>query len=203
MSDSYRFAVNQRVVYPAQGVGFIEKIEEKPFKDGKVPYYIINLDGSDMMVMVPVDKAEGLGIRPVVPAEEAERALEFLGEDFEPNTNDWKLRYQQNLELLKKGTILDIAAIVRALYHRGRVKELPIMERKLYDNAYKILEDEIRYSLNKERDEAESLMLRQLESKVVKEIKEPKSKKSKNEFIDDDDAEAAGPHGIPEDLDDE
>ena len=68
-------------------------------------YYKIYLDVSDMYVMVPVDKAANLGIRPIVSAEEAQKSLDLIGEDFEPPTSDWKLRYQMNLELLKKGTI--------------------------------------------------------------------------------------------------
>jgi len=204
MSTPNNFALKQWVVYPSQGVGFIEKIEEKMFKGASVPYYVINLDGSDMTVMVPVDKAETLGIRAIVPAKEADRALDFMREDFEPNTNDWKLRYQQNLELLKKGTILDIAAIVRSLYHRSRVKELPIMERKLYDTAYKILEDEISCSLKKSKEDIDKIIIRNLESKVIKEIKESKSKKSKDEFLDDDDpAKAKTPANPRMDYDDD
>ena len=41
---------------------------------------------------------------------EAEEALKLLSDDFEPITSDWKLRYQTNLDLLKKGTVKDIAS---------------------------------------------------------------------------------------------
>jgi CarD family transcriptional regulator len=159
------FQINQKVVYPSQGVGMITSIEEKDFKHEKVPYYVIYLEVSDMTIMVPVDKAEGLGIRAIVPQEEAERALELIGEEFEPIPSDWKLRYQLNLDLLKKGSVMDIAAIVRSLYHRSKVKELPILERKLYDSALKLLEDEVAYSLHKPKDEVENLIFARLESR--------------------------------------
>jgi CarD family transcriptional regulator len=118
-----------------------------------------------MTIMVPVDKAEGLGIRAIVPKEEAERAVELIGEDFEPIPSDWKMRYQMNLDLLKKGSVTDIASIVRSLYHRSKVKELPILERKLYESALKLLEDEISYSLHKTREEVAELIFARLESK--------------------------------------
>ena len=54
-----------------------------------------------------------------------------------------------NLDLLKKGTVKDIATIVRCLYNRSKVKELPILERKLYDSAKKLLEDEVALALGK------------------------------------------------------
>jgi CarD family transcriptional regulator len=73
------------------------------------------------------------------------------------------MRYQMNLELLKKGSIRDIASIVRSLYHRSKVKELPILERKLYDSAQKLLEDEISISLKKSREEIQNMIFSKLE----------------------------------------
>ena len=160
-----KFQLDQRVVYPSQGVGIIRSIEEKAFKDSKVPYYVIYLEVSDMTIMVPVDKAAGLGIRAIVPKDEALKALELISEDYEPVPSDWKLRYQTNMELLKKGSVMDIATIVRSLYHRSKVKELPILERKLYDSALKLLEDEISCSLRKPKDEVENMIFTRLESR--------------------------------------
>lgn len=163
--NSVPFRVDQEVVYPSQGVGKILSMQEKKFKDKTVPYYVIYLEVSDMTVMVPVTKAEELGIRAIVPKEEAQRALELISEAYEPIPSDWKLRYQMNLDLLKKGSVIDIATIVRSLYHRSKVKELPILERKLYDSALKLLEDEVSFSLGKTKDEVEALIFARLEAK--------------------------------------
>jgi CarD family transcriptional regulator len=133
------------------------------FRSAKLLYYIIYLEVSDMTIMVPVDKADELGIRPIVDKREANRALKLISEDYEPVTADWKLRYQTNLDLLKKGSVLDIATVVRALYHRSRIKELPILERKLYDSALKLLVDEISFSLQKGKEEVEELVISRLE----------------------------------------
>jgi CarD family transcriptional regulator len=73
------------------------------------------------------------------------------------------MRYQLNLDLLKKGSIRDIASIVRSLYHRSKVKELPILERKLYDSALKLLVDEASISLRKTKDEVENMIFSRLE----------------------------------------
>lgn len=167
------FTVNQKIVYPSQGVGKITEIFKKEFNGEMTYYYKIYLDVSDMYVMVPVDKAANLGIRPIVSAEEAQKSLDLIGEDFEPPTSDWKLRYQMNLELLKKGTIEDIAAIVRCLYHRSKVKELPILERKLYDNAKKLLEDEIAEALGITSKEVEVMLHAKLEPLGLKSEKKP------------------------------
>lgn len=158
-----QFKVDQKVVYPSQGVGIVREVFEKTFKDKVTLYYKIYIEASDMVVMVPVDNAENLGIRQIVTAEEAEEALKLLSDDFEPITSDWKLRYQMNLDLLKKGTVKDIATIVRCLYNRSKVKELPILERKLYDSANKLLIDEISYALGKSPDEIDKEIHKKLE----------------------------------------
>lgn len=157
------FKVDQKVVYPSQGVGIVKEIFEKTFKDQNILYYKIYIEASDMMVMIPVSKAQDLGIRQIVSKEEAEEALKLLSDEFEPITSDWKLRYQMNLDLLKKGTVKDIATIVRCLYNRSKVKELPIMERKLYESAKKLLEDEISFALGKTAKEIEAEIHTKLE----------------------------------------
>ncbi len=162
-SKTTEFGVDQRIVYPSQGVGRIVEIQEKRFKETSVLYYIIYLEFSDMTVMVPVDKARELGIRPIVPTAEAERALEFIAEEYAPIPSDWKLRYQMNLDLLKKGSVMDIASVVRSLFHRSKIKELPILERKLYDSALNLLQDEVSFSLGKPKDEIAEMIRAKLE----------------------------------------
>jgi CarD family transcriptional regulator len=164
MSKAKGFQVDQKVVYPSQGVGIIKSIVQKDFKDSQIPYYVIYVEVTDMTIMVPVDKAKELGIRPTVSRDEALKALELIGESYEPAPSDWKMRYQMNLDLLKKGSVRDIAAIVRSLYHRSKVKELPILERKLYDSALKLLEDEVAISLRKSREEVENMIFSRLEA---------------------------------------
>ena len=175
-----KFKVDQKVVYPSQGVGIVKDVFEKSFKDKSVLYYKIYIEASDMVVMVPVDNAENLGIRQIVSAKEAQEALNLLSDDFEPITSDWKLRYQMNLDLLKKGTVKDIATIVRCLYNRSKVKELPILERKLYDSAKKLLEDEIAFALGKTAKEIEAEIHTKLEPPGA-------TKKIKHTMILDDD----------------
>lgn len=161
-----RFKVNEQIVYPLQGVGKITAIEERPFKDKLVWYYTIYLEISDMTVMVPVDKAEQLGIRAIVPQNLADEALALISQVDDAAPTDWKQRYQMNHDLLKQGSVTDIARVVRTLYHRSKIKELPVMERKLFDSATKLLVDEIALSLGKPKAEVEALIFSKLEKDI-------------------------------------
>jgi len=158
-----KYKSGQEIVYPLQGVGHIQSIEERPFRDSKLLYYIVYIEVSDMTIMVPVDRADELGIRAIVSKKESQKALKLISEDYEPIPTDWKMRYQMNLDLLKKGSILDIATVVRALYHRSLIKELPILERKLYDSALNLMISEISFSIEKSKEEVESLIMSKME----------------------------------------
>ena len=217
-----KFKVDQKVVYPSQGVGIVKEIFEKAFKEQMMLYYKIYIEASDMIVMVPVEKAEELGIRQIVSAKEAQKALDLLSADFEPITSDWKLRYQMNLELLKKGTISDIAEIVRCLYNRSKVKELPILERKLYDSAKKLLEDEIAYALGKTSKEIEQMIHTKLEplgavtkikhtlqidddedDDLMDDVNEKSDDSDEEDDLDDNDSDSADDMDESDDFDDD
>ncbi len=157
------FALNEHVVYPIQGVGEIKAIEKRSFRDQQVLYYDIYFETPDMTVMVPVENAETIGLRKIVSSKEALKALELLNKEYEQANTDWKTRNQQNLDLLKKGTISDIAQVVKTLYDRSTSKELPIQERKLFDNASKLLIDEISLALKKSKKDSETMIFEKLE----------------------------------------
>ena len=167
------FLINQTIVYPSQGVGKVIDVFKREFKGEMVYHYKIYIEVSDMNVIVPVENAKALGIRAIVTKQEAKKALDSISDDYEPPTSDLKLRYRQNLDLLKKGTIGDIAAIVRCLYHRSKVKELPILERKLYENAKTLLENEIAEAYGITPKEVEVMLHAKLEPLGLKIEKKP------------------------------
>lgn len=157
------FVIGEHVVYPLQGVGIIRNIEERNFRGTPTLYYVIYLDISDMTVKIPVAKSSEMGIRGIVDKKEALEAIDTISKEFKQPPVDWKARYQMNVELLKEGSINSIAKVVQTLYHRSKVKELPVQERRLYDSALRILIDEAAYSLDKEKDEIQMLIFSKLE----------------------------------------
>ena len=171
-----RYAVGQQIVYPLQGVGLVERLEERDFQGKPTLYYVVYLEVSDMTIMIPVDKADHLGIRAIVSKRKAERALRLIAEDFDPIPTDWKLRYQMNLDLLKRGAVNDIASVVRSLSYRSRIKELPILERKLFDSALRLMVDEVSYSLGKDKSDIEQLIEERLANVKQKGDEEVKPK---------------------------
>jgi CarD family transcriptional regulator len=158
------YSLGDKVVYPVHGVGVINSIEDKTVLGEKRSYYVIKLAISDMTVMIPTNKSEDLGLRLVVSDRVATKALKIIGSETTEMEEDWKSRYQQNFEKIKSGSILNVAEVVRNLFHRNKVKELSIMEKKLYENAYRLLVDEISYVKDLEREKVQNLVAQGLEN---------------------------------------
>lgn len=163
MSKKLLFKVNDTLVYPGQGVGRVTEISNMEVDGKTIQYYVVLLPEIEMTVLIPIERAEERGLRSIVSKKEAEQALEFLSEEPDTMPSDWKVRYQMNMDLFKSGKVLDVCSVIRTLYHRGKIKELPIQEKKLYENAYKIFQDEITAVLKITAQEAEMKIHKALE----------------------------------------
>lgn len=165
MECEVKFKIGQKIVYPLQGVGEIVGIDEQIFKEVLTPYYTIYIPVSDMTVMIPVSNTETLGIRALVDKERAQKTLESIAPPASPSHSDWKERYQGNMDMLKTGDIDDIASVVSTLYYRSKNKPqpLPVMERKQYDSALKLLIDELSLVLETDKEEIKERIFAKLE----------------------------------------
>ncbi len=152
------FSVGDRIVYPMQGAGIIQKIEEKKILGESRLYYILKLPGNDINIMIPVDSGESIGIREVSSREKMGEVLKLLGEESTPMDPNWNRRYRENMEKLKSGDIRQVAGVVRNLIRNDRTKKLSTGERKLLTGAKRILVSEFILSMNLTQDEAESLV---------------------------------------------
>ncbi|MCP4134317.1 MAG: transcriptional regulator [bacterium] len=148
------YKVEDKIVYPMHGVGEIDAIEEKVVLSKKVKYYLITIINSGMKVMIPVENADEIGLRSIIPKKNVKKVVDILVKDEVKIEEDWKQRYQNNIDKVKSGSIYEVSEVARDLYRRGRVKELSIMERKLYENAYQLVTHELALVKNVDIEEA-------------------------------------------------
>lgn len=164
------FKLGDNVVYPMHGVGVIDRIEEKSILGNKQLYYVLKLSVSDMTSMIPVDKSQKLGLRACTLSKGIEEALQLLREIPEDVEEDWKSRYNHNLNLVKNGSLLDISQVVRNLFHRNLVKELSNTEKKLFEFALQLMVDEISAVAHLDKIEVEDTITRLLENAAEKNL---------------------------------
>ena len=143
-----------KLVYPMHGVGIIEAIEKKEVLGQKLEFYIMTIINNGMKVMIPVKNADQVGLRPIISKNEVKKVLTIISQGETEREDDWKLRYQNNIDKMKSGSIYEVSKVARDLYRRGREKELSIMERKLYENAYNLLIHEIALAKSIDIEEA-------------------------------------------------
>ncbi len=158
------YKVGDKIVYPMHGVGIIESIERKVVLGKRTEYYIVTIINSGMKVMLPTEKADEIGIRRIISKKEVSKVLNLLKKLDVETEDDWKLRYQGNIDKVKSGSIFEVAEVARDLYRRGREKELSIMERKLYENAYQLVIHEIALSRDVNIEEAGNIVSEALSS---------------------------------------
>jgi len=137
------FNIGDKVVYPMHGAGIIEEIEEKVILDEKRKYFIMRIPVGDMKVMIPIDNIDEIGVRNVVDKEEVEKVLVILEDEPSQMPDNWNRRYRENMEILKKGNIRDVAAVVRNLMIVDKLKGLSTGERKMLSTAKQILISEL------------------------------------------------------------
>lgn len=162
---NFQYEIGQYVVYPLQGVGVIKNIEEKTLRGNSENYYIVYIEVSDMTIMIPVNRSDELGLRSIVDKKTAKKAIDNISKLKETVPPDWKARQQMNIDFLKDGSIESVAKVVKILYSRSKQKELPVQERKLYDNALNLLINESSLAMDKSKKDIEILIFSKLEKK--------------------------------------
>lgn len=138
------FRVGDTVCYPMHGVGVIESIEEQFILGESKQYYVMRFILGRMTAMIPVENADSVGLRPLVPAEECERVAEYLKSPaLAEESDNWNQRYRDNLEKLKQGDLMLAAEVVKCLLARDKKKGLSTGERKMLITARQVLVTEM------------------------------------------------------------
>ncbi|WP_425057863.1 RNA polymerase-binding transcription factor CarD [Sporomusa carbonis] len=137
------FKVGDKIFYPMHGGGVIKTIEEKEIFGNTQLYYVVNILHRNMQVMIPVDKTERLGVRPVVDSEKLDNVLTtFYDGETDVMANDSQ-RQRRNLNKIKSGDIYEGAEVIRDLMRINHKRKLGTTEKNMLDNARQILISEV------------------------------------------------------------
>lgn len=162
------FGIGERIVYPMHGAGIIKDIEEKEILGEKRRYYIMQMPIGDMKVMVPLDKAEEVGVREIISNEEMEDVVTILEGDKSKMPQNWNRRYRSNMDKIKSGDIYEIAAVVRNLMLLDVEKGLSTGERKMLSDAKQMLVSEMALVYDKSVEEIEVLIAKLIDYESLK-----------------------------------
>ncbi|MCG2821162.1 MAG: CarD family transcriptional regulator, partial [Candidatus Atribacteria bacterium] len=95
------FKIGDKVSHPSFGVGDIEKIEEKKVLGQKEKYYILKLMVNEMTLMVPINKAEEIGLRYIIDPETVPDVLNVLSDRIDDEMHEnYKQRIRSQTEMV-------------------------------------------------------------------------------------------------------
>ncbi len=150
------FNVGDIAVYPAHGVGVIEKIETKEISGHTQDFYIMRILDNNMKIFIPTKNAKNVGLRGVVNREEIDRLYEILQKkDVVLEHQSWNRRYREYMDKIKTGSLYDVAEVYRNLNLLKNGKELSFGERKLLETARSLLVKELAIAKCCKEDEIE------------------------------------------------
>ena len=158
------FKVGDRVVYPHHGAAVIEKKETHRGRgrEARVPRSCKIAHG-DMTLSVPTDKAEEVGMRPPISAEDVDDLFQLLGKKDVREPTNWSRRFKNHQEKLKSGDVYQVAEVVRNLALREATKGLSAGEKAMLVKARGVLVSELSFALNLSEDDA----LKKLEEQLT------------------------------------
>ncbi len=137
------YQIGDKVVHPMYGAGVVDSIVQKTV-DGVVrDYYILKLPNRSMVVMVPTDNCEEIGVRRVVDQTQADKVMAAIPDIQVEMTANWNHRYRENMERMKSGDLLEVARVIKGLTIRDQKRGLSTGERKMLHSARQILISEI------------------------------------------------------------
>ncbi|MDI9570517.1 MAG: CarD family transcriptional regulator [Pseudomonadota bacterium] len=138
------FKIGDMAVYPAQGVGVIENIENREVMGTKQSFYILKIMSNGMKIMIPTKGAKSVGLREVISEKEISKVYDILkNKEVTIDKQTWNKRYREYLEKIKTGSVYEIARVLRDLLILKNDKNLSFGERKMMDTAKSLLVTEI------------------------------------------------------------
>lgn len=153
------FKIGERVIYPNQGLGVIEDIQQEAFNGESFKILHLRILANNTLVLVPSSSAEEIGIRKLISERAVKEIFDYMKTGEVEVSMNWKGRYKEHVNLMKSGTILDMVAVLKSLYYLSLIKPLSFREKKMMEKAKELIVSEI--------SEASSLPSTQIERKII------------------------------------
>lgn len=151
--------VGDKIIYPNHGLGVIEAIRDETFNGECFLVLHLRILASDTLVLIPSSSIAENGIRRPIPEASIKKVYQFLRTGDVDVTMNWKGRYKELINLMKSGTLLDMALVLKSLYYLSLLKPLSFREKKMMEKTKELIVSEI--------GEATGETLARIEAKVL------------------------------------
>ena len=150
------FNTGDLAVYPAHGVGVIERIESQDISGCCQDFYVMRILDNDMKIMIPTQNVDSVGLREIIGQNEVPKLYSILKKrDVVIDNQTWNRRYREYMEKIRTGSVYEVAEVYRDLLMLKVEKELSFGERKMLDTARGLLVKEISLAKKVEEEQIE------------------------------------------------
>ena len=137
------FKTGEIVVYPKHGVGEIEKIESMEISSIKTKFYVVKMEQSKLIIRVPLDKKDEVGLRKISSKKIIEEVYSTLKLKPKIRRIMWSRRAQEYETKIFSGDPVRIAEVVRDLFRKSSQAEQSYSERQMFQVAIERLAREV------------------------------------------------------------
>ena len=137
------FSIGDLVVHPMHGAGVIDDIVRERVAGKTKEYYVFKMPMGGLILKIPTENSQAIGIRKVISKAEADELLEAIPSIAVEHNANWNKRYQENLLRLKSGDLREVAQVIKGLMRRDTLRGLSTGERKMLHSAKQIMISEL------------------------------------------------------------
>ena len=137
------FKVGDSIIYPNQGLGIIEDIQNEDYFGETSKVYHLRILSNNTLVLVPSTGTEEIGIRKPISVRSVKKTFDFMRNGDVDVTMNWKGRYKEHLNLLRSGTMPDMALVLKSLFYLNLIKPLSFREKKMMEKVKELIVSEI------------------------------------------------------------
>ena len=137
------FSIGDLVVHPMHGAGVIDDIVRERVAGTTKEYYVFKMPMGGLILKIPTENSQVIGIRKVISKEEADELLNEIPSIAVEHNANWNKRYQENLLRLKSGDLREVAQVIKGLMRRDTLRGLSTGERKMLHSAKQIMISEL------------------------------------------------------------
>jgi len=135
--------VGDKVIYPNQGLGIVEDIKDGSYNGEQFKIFHVRIVNNNTLVQVPWAGALEMGIRRPISEGAIKKIFQFMRSGNVDLSMNWKGRYKEHISLMKSGTLLDMALVLKSLFCLSLLKPLSFREKKMMERAKELIVSEI------------------------------------------------------------
>lgn len=162
-----KLEIGETLVYPHHGAVTITDIQMRTVKGEQKRFMTLNVHTSELVIQLPVDNVELVGVREVIDADGVKAVYEVLQSGFVEEPGNWSRRYKANQEKMASGSVFRVSEVVRDLWRRDQDKGVSAGEKRMLEKARQILVSELALAQSLTDEEASVLLIEVLRNVVV------------------------------------